>query len=30
MPTGQYIGARYVPKFYNNEIDTPDWRPNVI
>lgn len=30
MPTRQYVGARYVPKFYNNELDTPEWRPNVL
>lgn len=25
----QYIGARYVPKFYNNSDNTPEWRPGV-
>ena len=30
MSVRQYIGARYVPKFYENELGTPEWRPNVI
>ena len=29
MSLTQYIGARYVPKFFNNELDTPEWRSNV-
>ena len=29
MSVQQYIGARYVPKFYENELETPEWRPNV-
>ena len=28
--TRQYIGARYVPKFYTNSENTSDWSPNVI
>lgn len=30
MPTRQYIGARYVPKFYENGNNTSDWTPNTI
>lgn len=26
----QYIGARYVPKFYENSDGTPEWRSGVI
>lgn len=32
MATGivrEYIGARYVPKFFENENNTPEWAPNV-
>ena len=32
MATGivrEYIGARYVPKFFENENGTPEWAPNV-
>lgn len=30
MATRQYIGARYVPKFYENSDGTPEWRSGVI
>lgn len=30
MATRQYIGARYVPKFYENSDGTAEWRPGVI
>ena len=30
MPTRQYIGARYVPKFYENSVDhTAEWTSNT-
>ena len=29
MPTRQYIGARYVPKFFENSSGTSDWRSNT-
>ena len=29
MATRQYIGARYVPKFYENSDGTTEWRPGV-
>lgn len=31
MATRQYIGARYVPKFYQNSVDgSTQWEPNVV
>ena len=30
MAIRQYIGARYVPKFYDNPNGTSEWLPNVI
>lgn len=30
MSIRQYIGARYVPKFYENPNNTAEWLPNVI
>ena len=30
MATRQYIGARYVPKFYENSAGTAEWRSGVI
>ena len=30
MATRQYIGARYVPKFYENSDNTSEWRSGVI
>lgn len=30
MATRQYIGARYVPKFYENSDGTAEWRSGVI
>lgn len=30
MAVTQYIGARYVPKFYENSDNTSDWRAGVI
>lgn len=30
MAVTQYIGARYVPKFYDNANLTAEWEPNVI
>lgn len=30
MAATQYIGARYVPMFYNNSDNTADWRPGVV
>ena len=30
MAVTQYIGARYVPKFYQNSDNTSDWRSGVI
>ena len=31
MATRQYIGARYVPKFYVNSVDgSATWEPNVV
>ena len=30
MAIRQYIGARYVPKFYDNPNNTSEWLPNVI
>lgn len=31
MPTRQYIGARYVPKFYTNSVDgSAAWESNVV
>ena len=31
MPTRQYIGARYVPKFYTNSVDgSAQWESNVV
>lgn len=30
MATRQYIGARYVPKFYENSAGTSEWRSGVI
>ncbi len=30
MAVTQYIGARYVPKFYENSDNTSDWRSGVI
>lgn len=30
MATRQYIGARYVPKFYENSVGTAEWRAGVI
>ena len=31
MATGQYIGARYVPKFYQNSVDgSANWESNVV
>lgn len=30
MATRQYIGARYVPKFYENSDGTSEWRSGVI
>ena len=31
MATRQYIGARYVPKFYQNSVDgSAQWEPNVV
>lgn len=31
MATRQYIGARYVPKFYQNSVDgSADWESNVV
>ena len=31
MATRQYIGARYVPKFYENSVDgSTQWEPNVV
>lgn len=31
MPTRQYIGARYVPKFYKNSVDgSANWESNVV
>lgn len=30
MAVHQYIGARYVPKFYENSVGTPEWRSGVI
>ena len=30
MALHQYIGARYVPKFYENPNGTSEWLPNVI
>lgn len=30
MATRQYIGARYVPKFYENSSGTAEWRSGVI
>ena len=29
MPATQYIGARYVPKFYENSDNTSEWRSGV-
>lgn len=29
MPTRQYIGARYVPKFYENTDETNNWKENI-
>ena len=29
MAVTQYIGARYVPKFYTNSLGTSDWTPNT-
>lgn len=30
MSLTQYIGARYVPIFFENEVQTPEWRANTI
>lgn len=30
MATRQYVGARYVPKFYENSDNTSEWRSGVI
>lgn len=30
MALHQYIGARYVPKFYENSVGTAEWRSGVI
>lgn len=30
MGTRQYIGARYVPKFYENSLGTAEWQAGVI
>lgn len=30
MAVTQYIGARYVPKFYENSDNTSDWRSGVV
>ena len=31
MATREYIGARYVPKFYQNSVDgSTQWQPNVV
>lgn len=29
MAVRQYIGARYVPRFYENSLGTAEWQPNV-